>query len=304
MPQLAKAADEVPAGDGWLYEPKLDGFRTIVFVDGDSHQLQSRNGKPLDRYFPELRFPPGSYVIDGELIIPGADGEADFEALQERIHPAASRVEMLAEARPAAFVAFDLLAQDGRSLLDRPFSERRTMLAAAVKHPVRLIDQTADVADTAKWLQHGEGVIAKRAADPYLPGERKGMIKIKRRRTIDCVAIGWRMAASGDRVGSIMIGLYQEDGTLRGVGHCSGFTAKRAKELLDIVRPLETGERGDGAPNRWSASRDTSFARLRPELVLEVSYDHASGGNIRHGARLLRFRDDKDPSECLFEQLT
>ncbi len=304
MPQLAKAADEVPAAEGWLYEPKLDGFRTVVFVEGAEHELQSRNGKSLDRYFPELSFPPGRYVMDGELIVPGPDGEADFEALQERIHPAASRVEMLAEARPATFVAFDLLEENGRSLLELPFAERRALLAEAVKEPVRLIDQTAEAAETERWLQHGEGVIAKRADDPYLPGERKGMLKIKRRRTIDCVAIGWRMAASGDRVGSIMIGLYQGDGTLRGVGHCSGFTARRAKELLEIVRPLETGERGDGAPNRWSASRDTSFARLRPELVLEVSYDHASGGSIRHGARLLRFRDDKQPAECLIEQLT
>jgi len=231
-PQLAKPQDELPEGEGWCYEPKLDGFRTIVFVDGDSHMLQSRNGRPMDRYFPELRFPPGRYVLDGELIIP--DGEAeDFEALQNRIHPAASRVQMLAEQTPARFVAFDLLAHDDAVTLDQELAARRALLEQVVADPVILIDQTADRRRAARWLQEREGVVAKVDDAPYRPGERVGMVKVRRQRTIEAVAIGWRERKAGGAVASLILALYDKDGELRHVGHTSGFTAKRARELLD-----------------------------------------------------------------------
>jgi len=301
-PQLAKPQDELPEGEGWCYEPKLDGFRTIVFVDGDSHMLQSRNGRPMDRYFPELRFPPGRYVLDGELIIP--DGEAeDFEALQNRIHPAASRVQMLAEQTPARFVAFDLLAHDDAVTLDQELAARRALLEQVVADPVILIDQTADRRRAARWLQEREGVVAKVDDAPYRPGERVGMVKVRRQRTIDAVAIGWRERKAGGAVASLILALYDKDGELRHVGHTSGFTAKRARELLDVVRPLETGEHGEPGPNRWTGERETAWHSLRPELVCEVQIEHTSGGRIRHGAKLLRFRDDKLPSECLVDQI-
>ena len=192
LPQLARSAAELPEGEGWLYEPKLDGFRSVTFVDGDEIYVQSRNGKPLGRYFPELRFPAGRYVLDGELVIRAADGGEDFEGLQERIHPAASRVARLAAERPATFVAFDLLALDDGSLLERPLTERRAALESIVSDPVELIPSTASIAEARPWLETAEGVIAKRADAHYLPGERVGMVKVKRVRTIDCAVVGWR----------------------------------------------------------------------------------------------------------------
>jgi ATP-dependent DNA ligase len=302
QPQLAITKDELPLGEEWVYEPKLDGFRTIVFVDGDEHTLQSRGGKPMDRYFPELAFPPGDYVLDGELIVPTATGNEDFEALQQRIHPAASRVKMLAEQTPAVYVAFDLLAQDGESLLGLPQQERRAKLEA-LGDPVVLIEQTADPDEAAVWLRTREGVIAKQSGAPYRPGERVGMVKIRRTRTIDCVAIGYRNREKGGGVASLILALYEPDGTLRPVGHTSGFTAKRARELVDVVTPLESGEMGEPGPTRWSRGRDSAWFGLRPELVCEVSFEHVSGGRIRHGARLERFRDDKQPSECTVDQI-
>ena len=303
LPQLARSAAELPEGDGWLYEPKLDGFRTIVFVDGDEIYVQSRNGKPLGRYFPELRFPAGRYVLDGELVIRAPEGGEDFEGLQERIHPAASRVARLAAERPATFVGFDLLARDDRSLLDAPLTERRAALETVAADPVELIPSTASIAAARPWLETAEGVIAKRAEAHYLPGERVGMVKVKRVRTIDCAVVGWRPGKAAGTVGSLILGLYDPAGALHVVGHTSGFTASRARELVAVVQPHETGEHGASEPNRWSADRDREWRGLRPDLVAEVSFDHRSGHRIRHGARLLRFRDDKPAQDCALAQL-
>lgn len=300
LPQLARSSREVPEGEGWSYERKLDGFRAIVFVDGDEVAMQSRTGKPLRRYFPEVAFPPGRYVVDGELVIAGESGDEDFGMLQQRLHPAASRVAMLAEQTPARFAAFDLLARDDRELLEAPFAERR---AALEELPgVDPVETATDPARAQEWLRTSEGVIAKRLDAPYRPGERHGMVKIKRVRTLDCVVMGWRPGVDPEVVGSLIIGLYDGDG-LRPVGHCAGFTAKRKRELRAELAPYETGGRGSGDPSRWTGERDLEWVEMRPELVAEVSYDHASGGRIRHGARLLRWRDDRDPRSCTVDQL-
>jgi ATP-dependent DNA ligase len=303
LPQLARSRESLPDGDGWAYEPKWDGFRAIAFVDGDDVHVQSRNGKPLNRYFPELRFPAGRYVLDGELVIRTPSGGENFEALQERIHPAASRVAMLAEKTPATYVAFDILALDDETLIDRPFAERRRILEEQVSDPIELTPATDSPQGAQKWLHGAEGVIAKRADAPYLPGERKGMVKVRRTRTIDAVVIGWRPGKAEGTVGSLILALYDGD-KLWPVGHTSGFTAAKARELVGVVEPYETGESGMNEPNRWNAGKDDREWRgLRPELVVEVTFDHVSGRRIRHGTRLVRFRDDKPPRECLMEQL-
>jgi ATP-dependent DNA ligase len=301
LPQLARSAAELPEGEGWLYEPKLDGFRAVVFVDGDDIHVQSRNGKPLGRYFPELRFPAARLVFDGEIVIRAPGGGEDFEGLQGRIHPAASRIERLAAEQPATFVAFDLLARDDESLLAAPLTERRAALETVVSAPVELIPSTAKIAEATPWLHSAEGVIAKRADAPYLPGERTGMVK--RVRTMDCAVVGWRPGKAEGTVGSLILGLYDPAGELHVVGHTSGFTAAKARELVGVVQPHETGEHGASEPNRWSADRDREWRGLRPDLVVEVSFDHKSGHRIRHGARLLRFRDDKRAQDCAVEQL-
>jgi ATP-dependent DNA ligase len=303
LPQLARSAAELPEGEGWLYEPKLDGFRAVVFIDGDDIHVQSRNGKPLGRYFPELRFPAARLVLDGEIVIRAPGGGEDFEGLQGRIHPAASRIERLAAEQPATFVAFDLLARDDESLLESPLTERRAALETVVSAPVELIPSTAKVAEATPWLHSAEGVIAKRADAPYLPGERTGMVKVKRVRTMDCAVVGWRPGKAEGTVGSLILGLYDTAGELHVVGHTSGFTAAKARELVGVVQPHETGEHGASEPNRWSADRDREWRGLRPDLVVEVSFDHKSGHRIRHGARLLRFRDDKRAQDCAVEQL-
>ena len=302
-PQLARSAASLPSGDGWRYEPKLDGFRAIVFVNGDQVTIQSRGGKPLGRYFPELRFPPGEYVLDGEIVIERPDGREDFESLQSRIHPAASRVALLAEEIPATFCAFDLLVIDGEPLLDAPFAERRRRLEALVTAPVRLTPLVTDQADAERWLHEAEGVIAKDTTAPYRPGERHGMVKVKRTRTIDCVVVGWRPGKADATVGSLILGLYEPEGRLRVVGHSAGFTATQKRELVALLAPFESGERGSADPSRWSADRELEWVAMRPELVVEVTFDHVSGGRIRHGAKTIRFRDDKAPAECTVDQL-
>src|SRR3954462_11359077 len=225
LPPLARPAKKLPTGEGWVYEPKWDGFRAIAFIDGADVYLQSRSGKPLRRYFPELSFPAGSYVLDGEIVLFDADGRQDFDALGQRIHPAESRINLLAEQTPTVFVAFDLLAADDESLLALPRSERRARLEPVVATPLQLTPTTEDPAEAEPWLEHREGVIAKRQDAPYKPGERTGMSKIKRVRTIDAVVMGWRPGKEGT-VGSLILGLWDDElGRLRVVGHTSGLKA-------------------------------------------------------------------------------
>ena len=306
-PQLARPRAKLPDGEGWAYEPKWDGFRAIAFVDGGDVHLQSRNGRDLTRYFPELAFPDLRAVIDGEIVIHGPDGRQLFNALGQRIHPAASRVKMLSEETPARFIAFDLLARDDDVLLDLPYDERRAALEAfvgALDEPT--FDLTPVVhaaADAEGWLRDAEGVIAKERAAPYRPGERTGMVKIKRVRTIDAVVLGWRPGKAERTVGSLILGLYDEDGKLHGVGHTSGFRAAEKRELVDKLAPYETGERGSADPSRWANDRELEWVALRPELVVEVSFDHVSDGRIRHGTKVLRWREDRDPRSCLLSQL-
>jgi len=303
MPQLAKSAAELPDGDGWLYEPKLDGFRAIAFVDGGEISIQSRNARPLGRYFPEIRFPEGRFVLDGELVMRAEGGGEDFEGLQERIHPAESRIQRLAAEKPATFVAFDLLALDDRALLEAPLTERRAELERMAGDAIEVIPSTASRDEAEPWLQTAEGVIAKQADAPYRPGERVGMVKVKRVRTIDCAVVGWRPGKAEGTVGSLILGLYSPDGQMYVVGHTSGFTAKYARELVGIVTPHESGEHGEVEPSRWGSDRDREWRGLQPDLVAEVSFDHKSGHRIRHGARLLRFRDDKAARDCALDQL-
>jgi len=303
LPQLARPAKKLPTGEGWVYEPKWDGFRALAFVDGADVYLQSRSGRPLRRYFPELSFPAGRYVLDGEIVLFDADGRQDFDALGQRIHPAESRINMLAEQTPTRFIAFDLLAYGDESLLDVPQSERRERLEAMIAAPLDLTPCTESPDAAQPWLQGAEGVIAKRQDAPYKPGERVGMTKIKRVRTIDAVVMGWRPGKEEGTVGSLILGLHDEDGKLRVVGHTSGFKAAEKRDLPAKLAPYETGERGTGEPSRWTMGRELEWVKLRPELVVEVSFDHVSDGRIRHGAKVQRWRDDKPPRECLTSQL-
>ncbi len=290
----------MPSGDSWAYEPKWDGFRTLVFVDGDGVELRSRNGKEMTRYFPEIvegTFPAGRYVLDGELIA------ASFDTLGQRIHPAKSRVDRLAAETPATFVAFDLLAHDDEVLLELPFTERRARLEQLDLGGAKLTPMVRTPEEAEVWLQEEEGVIAKEADAPYVPGERVGMVKVKRVRTIDAVVLGWRPGKEEGTLGSIILGLYDEEGRLREVGHSSGFKAKEKRELPATLAPYETGERGTGEPSRWNSERDLAWVKLRPEVVVEVTFDHVSDGRIRHGAKVQRWRDDKPPAQCTLDQL-
>jgi ATP-dependent DNA ligase len=307
-PQLARSSRELPEGAGWRYEPKLDGFRTIVFRDGDDVHLQSRNGRPMNRYFPDvveqvLAIESKRLVLDGEMVVT-VDGVQEFDLLSQRIHPAASRVERLAKETPAALVAFDLLAEADKSLLALPYEERRERLAAAVGDPVELTDTTPDRDAAGQWLAGtGEGVIAKEAASPYLPGERTGMVKIKRVRTADAVVAAFRFGKEEGTVGSLILGLYDDDGDLRIVGHTSSFKAKQKRELVELLEPYRTGERGQGEASRWKSDEELVWEGLRPELVVEVNFDHITGNRIRHGAKFVRWREDKEPKECVLAQL-
>jgi ATP-dependent DNA ligase len=319
-PALALSRKELPQGEDFVYEVKLDGFRCLAFVDGEQIYLQSRNGKELGRYFPELALantlPPGRYVLDGEIVVRDAAGREDFDALGQRIHPAASRIERLSGETPAVYVAFDLLAHEDEVLLDVPFSERRAALERLLADksfagaPVELM-QTVDTPEQAQqWLNDAEGAIAKLRSAPYLPGERKGMFKVKRVRTIDAVIVGWRPGKEAGTVGALILGLYDEQDTdehgeprLRVVGHCSGLSAKEKKRLVGFFADYQSGERGSADPSRWSAGKDLEWVGLRPELVVEIDFDHVSAGRIRHGSKLRRWRDDKDPRACTYDQL-
>jgi ATP-dependent DNA ligase len=307
-PELALSRKALPAGEDYVYEVKLDGFRCIAFVDGKEQFLQSRNGKTLGRYFPELKFPPGRYVLDGEIVVRGEDGREDFDALGQRVHPAASRVERLAVETPAVFIAFDLLAYGEDSWLEQPFAQRRVGLERLLAEscfeaaPVELMVSVDTLEAAERWLREAEGAIAKELSAPYRPGERKGMVKVKRTRTIDAVVVGWRPGKEESTVGALILGLYDGE-SLRVVGHCSGLTAKVKRELIDFFAPYETGERGSADPSRWSAGRDLEWVALRPELVVEIDFDHVSAGRIRHGAKLRRWREDKPARQCTVDQL-
>ncbi len=333
-PMLAKPVPELPEGD-MSYEPKWDGFRCIVFRDGDEVVMGSRNERPLNRYFPEMIEPfkaslPDRCVVDGELIV-SIDGKLDFDALGQRIHPADSRVQMLAEQTPADFVAFDVIALGDDSYLDRPFSERRAALediAAGFAPPIHLAPATADPAVAMHWFDTTEGagldgLIIKPVGNPYVPDKRT-QFKLKHVRTADCVVAGYRIHKSGDGVGSLILGLYSPEGQLWHVGVAASFTAKKRTELLAEVKPLELEDMGDhpwadwmdaeanadgsmpGAPNRWSGAsgRDHSWIPLRTERVVEVQYTWATSGRFRGTTRLLRWRPDRAPESCSTDQLT
>jgi ATP-dependent DNA ligase len=307
-PQLARSAKELPEGEEWCYEPKWDGFRTIVFRDGDDIHLQSRGGKPMNRYFPEIveqvrQLPVKKAVIDGEMIVV-VDGVQEFDLLSQRIHPAESRVKRLAEETPGEFVAFDLLADARRPLFELPYEERRARLSKIVAEPVQLTALTGSRDDAGQWLAGtSEGVIAKEADAPYLPGERKGMVKIKRVRTADAVVMAFRFGKEEGTVGSLILGLYGDGGELQPVGHTSSFRAKQKRELVELLEPYRTHERGSGEPSRWKSDEELVWEGLRPELVCEVQFDHITGNRIRHGARFVRWRPDKRPQDCSISEL-
>jgi ATP-dependent DNA ligase len=308
-PQLALARKALPEGEQWVYEIKLDGFRCLAFMDGEELFLQSRGNRPLGRYFPELMLPPGRYVLDGEIVVRDANRREDFDALQQRLHPAASRVQRLAGETPAMYVVFDLLAHDDESLLERPYHQRRAALQQLIAGPeweaapVELMPATASPSEAKVWLAEAEGAIAKERDAPYEPGKRLGMVKVKRVRTLDAVVVGWRPGKAANTVGALILGLYDGD-RLRVVGHCSGLSAAEKRRLVDFFEPYASGERGSADPSRWTAGRDLEWVGLRPELVVEIDFDHVSAGRIRHGAKLRRWREDKDPRQCTYAQLS
>ncbi|HEX5909288.1 MAG TPA: ATP-dependent DNA ligase [Thermoleophilaceae bacterium] len=307
-PQLAKSAKKLPEGDQWRYEPKWDGFRTLAFKDGDEVYLQSRGGKPMNRYFPDVveqvaAVPEERVVLDGEMVVE-VDGVQEFDMLSQRIHPAESRVKMLAEQTPARYVAFDVLAVGDEVLMELGYDERRERLAKLKLGPVEESPSVRTPDEAGQWLTgNSEGVVAKEGGAAYLPGQRKGMVKIKRLRTLDAVVAAFRYGKEEGTLGSLILGLYDDDGQLHVVGHTSGFKAKEKRELLDKLAPYMTGESGPGEPSRWKSDEDLVWEGMRPELVVEVSYDHVTGNRIRHGTRLLRWREDKAPQECKLEQL-
>jgi ATP-dependent DNA ligase len=316
-PMEARAAPALPTGEGWWFEPKWDGFRCLAFKDGGEVRLRAKSGRPLGRYFPEIvaavaDFAQRRFVIDGELLI-AADGAFSFEALQMRLHPAASRIHRLARETPAGLTAFDMLfSPDGKDLRPRPLNERRRGLEAlmAGPHPrsVSVSPGTDDRRQAQSWLDEGrlEGIVAKRLDGPYLEGQR-AMVKVKRIRTADCVVGGFRYAAAGGLVGSLLLGLYDGAGRLNHVGFTSGLAGVDKAALTRRLEALR-GEPGftggkPGGPSRWATERSAAWTPLRPELVAEVSFDHVSGGRFRHGTRLIRFRPDKAPEQCRLEQI-
>src|ERR1700750_3078795 len=248
QPQLARSRKELPVGDQWAYEPKYDGFRAIAFVDGDEWTIQSRSGRPLLRYFPELRFPSGRSILDGEIWIDSDDGHEDFDALQNRLHPAESRVQMLAEKTPARYVAFDILALDDDALLDKPFEERRQVVEQAAGDEIDVTPLTREPEGAEPWLEGGEGVVAKDLTAPYKPGQRTGMMKIKRVRTIDAVVVGWRPGKEDGTVGSLILGLYDDAGRLHVVGHSSGLRAAEKRALVQRLGAAENAGGGHAGP--------------------------------------------------------
>jgi len=319
----ALSVEVIPKGPEWQYEPKWDGFRCVAFREGSSIELQSKSLQPLGRYFPEVvaalaSVAPKRFVLDGEVAIPHGRGFS-FDALLQRIHPAASRVQRLSVETPAIFVVFDLLADaDGRSLLDQPLSERRAHLENFASRylsrggSIRLSPATSKLAQAKKWLsQTGatlDGIIAKRLDLDYRAGGRDGMQKIKNFRSADCVVGGFRYGTKTGVVGSLLLGLYDADGLLHHVGFTSGIAiADRpalTKKLEKLIAPPGFTGKAPGGPSRWSAGKDTSWQPLKPSLVVEVCYDHVTGGRFRHGTKLLRWRPDKTPRQCSLDQLS
>jgi DNA ligase D-like protein (predicted ligase) len=324
-PMLSASADAIPAGDGWEYEPKWDGFRTLVFRDGDEVELVSRGGRPMTRYFPELlpafrALREQKVVLDGELVVVGKGG-LDFGALQQRVHPADSRVRMLSVATPAWYVAFDILAAGGDDLRSSPLGERRKRLEAllkGVKAPIFLTPCTRDHKTAMRWFEQFEGagldgLIAKSWTGAYVPGKRL-WVKIKHQRTADCVVIGWRKSSDGSTLGALLLGLYDKKRTLHYVGHTSSFNAAERRELIARLKPLQieipeeewraNPGRMPGGLSRWSRGKDTEWVAVRPELVCEVSYDKLEAGErFRHATGFIRWRTDKRPKECGFDQI-
>ncbi|MGZ4153280.1 MAG: ATP-dependent DNA ligase [Actinomycetota bacterium] len=331
-PMLAKAVPEIPEGD-FSYEPKWDGFRSIVFRDGDEVEIGSRNERPMTRYFPEVvvaikEHLPARAVVDGEIVVPdGEGGRLDFEALQQRIHPAASRVKLLSETTPAHFIAFDLLALDDRDLMREPFAERRALLETALADagsPIHITPATRDHGLAERWFEEFEGagldgVIAKPLDVTYQPDKRV-MFKIKHVRTADCVVAGYRVHKTDQRaIGSLLLGLYDTKGDLANVGVVGAFPMAQRRKLFEELQPLVTTidrhpwnwaeqETGTRTPrhsefSRWSAGKDLTFVPLRPERVVEVKYDHMEGDRLRHTAQFVRWRPDRDPRSCTYDQL-
>ena len=329
-PMLAKLQPELPRGDGWRYEPKWDGFRAIVFRDGDDIYIQSRDTRPFNRYFPEL--PPvfatclaKRCVVDGEIVLAGPDG-LDFDSLQLRLHPAESRVRMLSAQIPASFVAFDLLAVRDRDLTQQPFAKRRAELVKMLPEgfeaepgttQVFLTPQTEDPEEGERWFDTFgplglDGVVAKQSSLKYVPGERV-MVKVKKIKSADCVVGGYRLSKAGDGIGSLLLGLYDDAGRLHFVGHTSSFKADERRKLLKELGPLvkenasfgmSHGEaRHPGGGSRWTQGREAPWVELKPKLVVEVAYDKMQGDRFRHATRLLRWRDDKKPKQCTFDQV-
>ncbi|MDQ6927321.1 MAG: ATP-dependent DNA ligase [Actinomycetota bacterium] len=333
-PMLAKLSRTLPVGDDLIYEPKWDGFRCIVFRDGDEVELGSRNERPLTRYFPELVEPlkaqlPDRCVLDGEIVIATSEG-LDFEALLQRIHPAASRIRKLADETPSSFVAFDLLSVDDTDSRQSPFVERRAALERALagaRSPIHLTPATDDPEVATTWFDRFEGagldgVVAKRVDLPYKENERI-MLKVKHERTADCVVAGFRWHKTGPIVGSLLLGVYDDGGTLHHVGVAASFSVARRKELVDELAPYRAGaqdghpwagwieamenaadggRRMPGGQSRWNAGRDQSWEPLRPELVAEVAFDHLQGDRFRHATQFRRWRTDRDPPSCTYEQ--
>lgn len=319
-PMEAKSVEALPTEPGWQFEPKWDGFRCLAWRDGAKVDLRAKSGKRLGRYFPEMvealkRLPADRFVLDGELAIP-TDGSLSFDALQLRLHPAESRIRKLAAETPAVFILFDMLVSaDGEALVDKPLDERRgqleSFLAKVGKHPsLRLTPYTREAAEAKRWLNRTngalDGVIAKRLDGPYVPGER-AMLKVKCLRTADCVVGGFRYATNSKLVGSLLLGLYSDRGLLDHVGFTATITNAERAALTKKLEALAGGEgftgNAPGGPSRWSTERSTQWVPLKPELVVEVRYDHVTSGRFRHGTKLMRWRPDKAPRQCTFEQL-